>query len=113
MTPTGFACRSSAGTDKLEEASWDEAFAAIEAGLMPVLEEHGRESLALSARQPDHPPPGARPSTWVRWCVPAGPEDLYSASTVDQMPQHVVSGLLWGDPNAFPDSRPRSHGSSF
>ena len=35
----------------------------------------------------------------IRAC---GTRHIYSASTVDQMPAHVVSGLLWGDPAAFP-----------
>ncbi len=86
---------------RLEEASWDEAFAAIEAGLMPVLETHGREALALLLGNPvtHHLAPALYVGPLVRAC---GTRNLYSASTVDQMPQHVVSGLLWGDPNAFP-----------
>ena len=32
----------------------------------------------------------------------AGTRSLYTASTVDQMPQHVASGLMWGDPGMFP-----------
>src|SRR5690606_17811144 len=31
-----------------------------------------------------------------------GTKQVYSASTVDQMPKHVSSGLLFGDPNAIP-----------
>ncbi len=86
---------------RLEEATWDEAFAAIERGLLPLLEEHGRQSLALLLGNPITHHLAA--SLYVRPLVfAAGSRNLYSASTVDQMPQHVVSGLLWGDPNAFP-----------
>lgn len=86
---------------ELEEATWDEAFAAIEAGLGGVFEKHGRESLALLLGNPTthHLAPGFFIGPLVR---AAKTRSLYSASTVDQMPQHVVSGLLWGDPAAFP-----------
>jgi anaerobic selenocysteine-containing dehydrogenase len=85
----------------LEEASWDEAFAAIEAGLGKVFEEHGRESLGVLLGNPitHHLAPALFIGPLVRACATI---NFYTASTVDQMPQHVVSGLLWGDPNAFP-----------
>ena len=85
---------------RLEEASWDEAFAAIEAGLGPVFEAHGRESLALLLGNPitHHLAPALYIGPLVRACAT---RNIYSASTVDQMPQHLVSGLLWGDANAF------------
>jgi len=84
-----------------EEATWDEAFAAIEVGLGAVFAAHGRESLALLLGNPitHHLAPALYVGPLVRSCAT---RSLYSASTVDQMPQHVVSGLLWGDPNAFP-----------
>jgi anaerobic selenocysteine-containing dehydrogenase len=86
---------------RLESATWDEAFAAIEAGFARVFEEHGRESLAVLLGNPitHHLAPALYVGPLVRACKT---RSLYSASTVDQMPQHVVSGLLWGDPNAFP-----------
>ncbi len=86
---------------ELGPATWDEAFDAIEAGLGPVLEAHGRESLALLLGNPTthHLAPAFYIGPLVR---ASGTRNLYSASTVDQMPQHVVSGLLWGDPLAFP-----------
>ncbi len=86
---------------RLEEASWDEAFAAIENGFGPVFEEHGRESLAILLGNPitHHLAPALYVGSLVRACAT---RNVYSASTLDQMPQHAVSGLLWGDPNAFP-----------
>ncbi len=86
---------------KLEEATWEEAFAEVERGLGAVFEEHGRSALAVLLGNPivHH----LSTSLYVRPLVrAAGTTQLYSASTVDQMPQHLVSGLLWGDPNAFP-----------
>jgi anaerobic selenocysteine-containing dehydrogenase len=86
---------------QLEEATWDEAFAAIAAGLGPVFEEHGRESLALLLGNPitHHLAPALYVVPLARACAT---RNIYSASTVDQMPQHLVSGLLWGDANVFP-----------
>lgn len=86
---------------RLEEASWDEAFAEIDQKLSGLLEEHGRQSLALILGNPTvhH----LSSSFYIRPLIQsAGTQNLYSASTVDQMPQHLVSGLLWGDPNVFP-----------
>lgn len=86
---------------ELVEATWDEAFEAIAAGMGRVFETHGRESLGLMLGNPitHHLAPAFYVAPVVRAC---GTRQIYSASTVDQMPQHVVSGLLWGDPNAFP-----------
>jgi anaerobic selenocysteine-containing dehydrogenase len=86
---------------QLEPATWDEAFAEIEARLMPLLAEHDRQALGIVLGNPTvhHLATGlfTRPLIHA-----AGTKSLYSASTVDQMPQHVVSGFLWGDPFAFP-----------
>jgi anaerobic selenocysteine-containing dehydrogenase len=39
---------------------------------------------------------------WIRPLVKAlGSPNVFSASTVDQMPRHVSSGLMYGDPYAF------------
>ncbi len=86
---------------KLVAASWDEAFAEVERGLGAVLGAHGRQSLAVLLGNPvtHH----LAPAFYLRPLVrAAGTRNLFTASTVDQMPQHVVSGLVWGDPNAFP-----------
>ena len=86
---------------RLVPASWDEAFAEVERGLSAVLAAHGRQTLAVLLGNPvtHH----LAPAFYLRPLIrAAGTRNLFSASTVDQMPQHVVSGLLWGDPNAFP-----------
>jgi len=86
---------------ELEEATWDEAFEEIDRRMKAVHAEHGKQSVALLLGNPivHHLATGL----YVRPLVFAmGTQNLYSASTVDQMPQHVVSGLLWGDPNVFP-----------
>ncbi|MFP6654658.1 MAG: molybdopterin-dependent oxidoreductase [Myxococcota bacterium] len=86
---------------KLVPATWDEAFAEIDRRLHGVFEAHGRSSLALLLGNPivHH----LSTSLYVRPLVlSAGTLNLYSASTLDQMPQHLVSGLLWGDSSVFP-----------
>lgn len=87
--------------DELVEATWDEAYAEVERGFSRVLATHGRQALAVLLGNPvtHHLTPALYLRSLIR---AAGTRNLFSASTVDQMPQHVVSGLLWGDPNAFP-----------
>lgn len=83
------------------EVSWDEAFAEIERRMMPVIEEHGRECVAIYQGNPSvH---NHALTIYGRALVSAlGTRNIYSAGTVDQMPRHVSSGFLYGDPLAFP-----------
>jgi anaerobic selenocysteine-containing dehydrogenase len=84
-----------------EEVSWDEAFAEVERRLLPVLEAHGRDALAVYLGNPS-----AHTLAGVLYNRPmvkaAGTRNVYSASTVDQMPKHVSSGLLFGGPLLIP-----------
>jgi len=84
-----------------EEVTWDEAFAEIERGLMPVLETHGRNAAAIYLGNPNvHNLAG---TLYNRALIKAlGTKNLFSASTVDQMPKHVSSGLLFGHPDSIP-----------
>ncbi|MFI0787965.1 molybdopterin oxidoreductase family protein [Streptomyces lydicus] len=86
---------------ELTEATWDEAFAAVQAGLRPVVEAHGPDAVAVVLGNPNvHTVAGALyPSVLL-----AGlrSRSVFTASTVDQMPKHVSSGLLYGDPLAIP-----------
>ena len=83
------------------EVSWDEAFAEIERLMMPVIEEHGRESVAIYQGNPSvH---NHALTIYGRALITSlGTRNIYSAGTVDQMPRHVSSGFLYGDPLAFP-----------
>ena len=84
-----------------EEVSWDEAFAEVERRLTPLLEEHGRDAVAVYLGNPNaHNLSGffyGRPLLKA-----IGTKNVFSASTVDQMPKHVSSGLLFGSPDAIP-----------
>ncbi|MBX3312746.1 MAG: molybdopterin-dependent oxidoreductase [Actinobacteria bacterium] len=83
------------------EVSWDEAFAEIERLLMPVLEAHGRESAAIYLGNPSvH---NYALTVYGRALITAlGTKNIYSASTVDQMPRHASCGFLYGDGLAIP-----------
>ncbi len=87
--------------DGWREVRWDEAFTAVETGLGRVWEAHGRNAVALYLGNPSvHHLSGA---LYLRPLIQSlGTRNLCSASTVDQMPKHVSSGLLFGDPGAMP-----------
>jgi anaerobic selenocysteine-containing dehydrogenase len=80
---------------ELVEASWEEAFAEIERRLPPLLEEHGRDAVAIYLGNP-----GAHNLATLlygRVLIKAlGTRNIYSASTVDQMPKQVSAGLMFG-----------------
>lgn len=87
--------------DGWREVTWDEAFAEVERRLGAVVEEHGRDSVAVYLGNPNvHTAAG---QLYVKPLVRAlRTRNVYSASTVDQMPKHVSSGLLFGSPGAIP-----------
>ncbi|RZQ65200.1 molybdopterin-dependent oxidoreductase [Amycolatopsis suaedae] len=86
---------------ELAEATWDGAFAAVEAGLRPILAEHGSDAVAVYAGNPSvH---NLATTLYGRVFFKAlGTKNFYTASTVDQMPKHVSVGYLFGDPLAIP-----------
>src|SRR5260370_25087022 len=73
--------------------SWEDAFAEVERGLAPILQEHGRNALAIYAGNPTvH-----NLATLLYLPVilhASGTHNFYSASTVDQMPQQVAADAL-------------------
>jgi anaerobic selenocysteine-containing dehydrogenase len=87
--------------DGWKEVTWDEAFAAVEEGLTKVWDAHGRNAVALYLGNPSvHHMSGA---LYLRPLIQSmNTRNLCSASTVDQMPKHVSSGLLFGDAGAMP-----------
>ncbi|MDX3570432.1 molybdopterin oxidoreductase family protein [Streptomyces sp. ID05-47C] len=86
---------------ELREATWKEAFDAVAAGLRPVVERHGPHAVGMVLGNPNvHTMAGALYPTVLLAAL--GTRSLFTASTVDQMPKHVSSGLLFGDANAIP-----------
>ncbi|WP_330292108.1 molybdopterin oxidoreductase family protein [Streptomyces sp. NBC_00576] len=86
---------------ELREASWAEAFDAVAAGIRGVVERHGPNSVGGVFGNPNvHTVAGALyPPVLL---AGLGTRSVFTASTVDQMPKHVSSGLLYGDANAIP-----------
>jgi anaerobic selenocysteine-containing dehydrogenase len=86
---------------ELREATWAEAFDAVAAGLRPVVEAHGPHAVGVVLGNPNvHTMAGALyPPVLL---AGLGTRSLFTASTVDQMPKHVSSGLLYGDAHAIP-----------
>ena len=81
-------------------ASWDEAFAEIERRLPPLIAQH-RDAVALAIGNPTvH-------KTGLTMYVPRlgralGTSNVYTASTLDQMPKQLSCGLMYGDWFSFP-----------
>jgi len=75
--------------------SWEEAFAEIERGLGPILQQYGRDALAVYAGNPTvH-----NLSSLLYLPIllhTAKTRNFYTASTVDQMPKQVAAGLMFG-----------------
>ena len=80
---------------ELVEASWEEAFEAVAEGLGRVLGEGGRDAVAVYIGNP-----AAHSLGPVLYGTPLlkalGTKNIYSASTVDQMPKQVSAGLMFG-----------------
>ena len=77
------------------EASWDEAFAEIDRRLPPLMEAHGRNAVAVYLGNPNvH---NLSLTLYGRVLLKAlGTTNIFSASTVDQMPKQVSAGLMFG-----------------
>ena len=82
-------------TNAWRDASWDEAFEYIHDHLLPILDAHGRDALGIYMGNPcAH---NLAPMIYNRVMNQAAKTtNLFSASTVDQMPKQVSSGLMFG-----------------
>lgn len=84
-----------------EEVSWDEAWTVVTEGLQGVIERHGRDAVAIYMGNPSVHSLG--PVIFNTPLVKAlGSRNVFSASTVDQMPRHVSCGLMFGNPLLIP-----------
>ncbi|SFP43591.1 Anaerobic selenocysteine-containing dehydrogenase [Amycolatopsis arida] len=85
--------------DEWLEVSWEEAFQTVDRGLGAVIDEHGRQALAVYFGNPTyHTMAGFMYRTPLTQSL--GSRHVYSAATIDQMPKHVSCGLMFGDPFA-------------
>ncbi|MCX2861504.1 molybdopterin-dependent oxidoreductase [Paucibacter sp. PLA-PC-4] len=77
------------------EASWDEAFVEIERRLLPILHTHGRDAVAAVIGNPSAHKISLL-SYFPRLVKALGSRNVFSASTLDQMPKQLSSGLMFG-----------------
>jgi anaerobic selenocysteine-containing dehydrogenase len=77
------------------EVTWDEAFDEIERRLVPLLEQHGRDAVALSVGNPSAHKMGLL-LYFGRLAKALGTRNVFSASTLDQMPKQLSCGLMFG-----------------
>ncbi len=83
------------------EATWDEAFAEIERRLPPLIAAHGRDSVAMSLGNPAAHKFGLL--LYGQQLMKAlGTKNIFSASTLDQMPKHVSCGFMFGNMLSIP-----------
>ncbi len=85
---------------ELVETTWAEAFAVAAEGLQRVIADTGGSSVAVYLGNPNaHTIAGSLYGPVVIKSL--GTRQVYSASTLDQMPKHVSCGYLFGNPLAF------------
>ncbi|TXH17293.1 MAG: molybdopterin-binding oxidoreductase [Mycobacterium sp.] len=84
----------------LTEASWDEAYAVVAERLGAVIAAHGGAAVGVYLGNPNaHTIAGALYAPLILKAL--GTRQVFSASTLDQMPKHVALGLMFGSPGAF------------
>jgi anaerobic selenocysteine-containing dehydrogenase len=77
------------------EVTWDEAFAEIERRLPPIVAAHGPSAVAMVLGNPTAHKAGLL-LYGARLGRALGTPNIFSASTLDQMPKQLASGLVFG-----------------
>ncbi|GHO72367.1 molybdopterin-binding oxidoreductase [Ktedonobacter sp. SOSP1-85] len=87
--------------DQWMAVSWDEAFTEIEHGLAPLIQQHGRDAIALYVGNPNlH---NLSSLLYLPLFYQAlGSRQIFSSATVDGMPKWVAAGLMFGTPLSIP-----------
>lgn len=83
------------------KGTWEEAFALVNEKMTEIIASHGRQALAIYVGNPNvHQ---FSNTIAIRPLIKAlGTRNVFSASTVDQMPKHVSAGLMFGHPLNIP-----------
>lgn len=83
------------------QATWQEAWQEVERGLMGVIERHGRGALSAYLGNPNAHNLG--PQLYSSMMLKSmGTRNIFSASTVDQVPKHVAGGYMFGTAQSIP-----------
>jgi anaerobic selenocysteine-containing dehydrogenase len=77
------------------EVTWDEAFAEIDRRLPAILENHGRDAVGVVIGNPSAHKIALLLYT-ARLSRGIGTKNVFSASTLDQMPKQLAAGLMFG-----------------
>ncbi|HXD55159.1 MAG TPA: molybdopterin-dependent oxidoreductase [Solirubrobacteraceae bacterium] len=86
---------------KLEPATWDEAFEEIDRRLSPIIEQHGRDAVGVYLGNPSAHNLSAQLYNRVL-LKSIGTRNVFSASSVDQMPKHLSAGHMFGGALSIP-----------
>ena len=78
-----------------EATSWDEAFAEIARRLPPLIAALGRDAVALAAGNPSAHKIGLL-TYFAKLARAVGTRNVFSASTLDQMPKQLASARMFG-----------------
>ena len=78
-----------------EAATWEQAWQEIALRLPPLLQQHGRDAVALAAGNP------SAHKIWLltyfaKLARAVGTRNVFSASTLDQMPKQLASARMFG-----------------
>ncbi|MFJ6613001.1 molybdopterin-dependent oxidoreductase [Streptomyces sp. NPDC091289] len=86
---------------ELREAGWSEAFDLIAARIPALTEAYGPQAVGVVLGNPNaHTMAGSLYPPLLLAALRT--RNVFTASTLDQMPKHVSSGLLFGDAHAIP-----------
>jgi anaerobic selenocysteine-containing dehydrogenase len=80
---------------KFVAVSWDEAFAEIEQRLLPLRTQYGNDAVAAVVGNPGAHKVGLI-LYYAKLARALGTRNLFSASTLDQMPKQLASGWMYG-----------------
>ncbi len=80
---------------KFVEATWDEALDEIDRRLPAIIAAHGKDAVAVSLGNPSAHKYGLILYS-ARLVKAIGTKSIFSASTLDQMPKQLSSGLMFG-----------------
>ncbi len=78
-----------------EPATWDEAYAEIARRLPPLIATHGRNATAVAVGNPSAHKIGLI-TYFGKLARALGTKNVFTASTLDQMPKQLASGLMFG-----------------
>ncbi len=87
--------------DGWSDATWEEAFSLIGERLASIISEHGNNAVGVYLGNPNvHNLSGILYNQVFLRALRT--KNIFSAATVDQMPKHVSSGLMFGHPDLIP-----------